>query len=99
MTAGKDYYVNFTKQHEKVYLSLYYNGVNSYIFVKGIEIYKFKAKHFEIKADPLCLGNVSKKFSMDNMKKTRLHRHFYDILLDYDSFDGLRFSGSNSWYG
>ena len=39
------------------------------MFVNGTEIYKFKAKNFEIVASPLCLGNISKDWSTDNMKK------------------------------
>ena len=50
-------------------LSLRYNGANSYLFGNGTEIYKFKAKNFEIVATPLCLGNISKDWSLDNMKK------------------------------
>ena len=42
---------------------------NSYLFVNGTEICKFKAKHSEIVASPLCLGNISKDWSTDNMKK------------------------------
>ena len=43
-----------------VVLSLHYNGANSYLFVNGTEIFKFKAKDSEIVASPLCLGNISK---------------------------------------
>ena len=39
----------------------------------------------EIVATPLCLGNVSKDFSVDNMKKTGLNGYFYDFNVDYDS--------------
>ena len=48
---------------------LHYNEANSYLFVNGTEIYKFKAKDSEIVASPLCLGNISKNWSTDNMKK------------------------------
>ena len=54
---------------KKFCLSLRYNGANSYLFGNGTEIYKFKAKNFEIVATPLCLGNISKDWSLDNMKK------------------------------
>ena len=54
---------------KKICLSLHYNGANSYLFVNGTEIHKFKAKDYEIAATPLCLGNFSKDFSVDNMKK------------------------------
>ena len=50
-------------------LSLHYNGANSYLFVNDTEIYKFKAKDSEIVATSLCLGNMSKDWSVDNMKK------------------------------
>ena len=50
--------------------------MNSYLFVNGTEIYKFKAKESETVASPLCLGNISKDFSVDNMKKkTRLNEY------------------------
>ena len=50
-------------------MSLHYNGAKSYLFVNDTEIFKFKAKESEIVATPLCLGNVSKDFSVDNTKK------------------------------
>ena len=48
---------------------MHYNGANSYLIVNGKEIVKFKAKDSEILANPLCLGNISKDWSEDNMKK------------------------------
>ena len=57
--------------------------MNSYLFVNGTEIYKYKAKDFEIVASPLCLGNISKDFSVDNMKKTGLNGYVYDFSVDY----------------
>ena len=32
-------------------------------------MYQFKAKHLEIKPYPLCLGNMSKDFTINIMKK------------------------------
>ena len=63
------YSINFTLTKNKLCLSLHYNGPNSYLFANGTEIYKFKAKVPEIVATPLCLGNISKDWSLDNMKK------------------------------
>ena len=37
--------------------------------MNGTEIYKFKAKDSDVVAAPLCLGNISKDWSVDNMKK------------------------------
>ena len=53
-------------------LSLHYNGANSYLFVNGTAIYKFKAKDSGIVASPICLGNISKDWSTDNIKKQSL---------------------------
>ena len=64
------YSINFTVTKKKSCLSLHYNGENSCLFVNGTEIYKFKAKDSGIAASPLCLGNISKDWSTDNMKKT-----------------------------
>ena len=64
--------VNFTDHREKYCLSLHYNGANSYLFVNGREIIKFKVKDSEILATPLCLENISKNWSIDNMKDTGL---------------------------
>ena len=50
-------------------MSLHYNGANSYLFENGTEIYNFEAKDSEIVASPLCLGNISKDWSTDNVKK------------------------------
>ena len=55
---------------KKFCLSLNYHGANSYLFVNGTEMHKFKAKHSENVARPLCLGNISKGWSVHNMKKT-----------------------------
>ena len=64
---------------------MHYNGANSYLFVNGAEIYKLKTKDSEIVATPLCLGNISKDFSVDNMKKTGLNGYVYDFSADYDA--------------
>ena len=56
----KMYSVNFTVTRKKFCLSLHYNRVNSYLFVNGTEIHKFKAKDSEIVAALLCLRNISK---------------------------------------
>ena len=63
------YWTNFAVTKKKFCLSLHYNEANSYSFVNDTEIYKFKAKDSEIIATPLCLGNISKDWSTDNMKK------------------------------
>ena len=63
------YSINFTEHNKDLCLSVHYNGTNNYLFVNGKEIHKFKAKYSEIVATPLCLGIISKDWSIDNMKK------------------------------
>ena len=46
--AAKMYSISFTENIKKLSLSLHCNGANSYLFVSGTEIYKFKAKDPEI---------------------------------------------------
>ena len=53
------YSINFTNTNEKFCLRLHYNRADSYLFVNGTEIYKFKAKDSETLTSPLCLGKVS----------------------------------------
>ena len=77
------YAINFTITKKKFCFSLHYNGANSYLFVNGTEIIKFKAKDSEIVANPLCLGNISKNWSVDNMKRTGFTGYVYDFSVDY----------------
>ena len=56
-------------------------GDNSYLFVNGRQIVKFKAKDSEIVPYPLCLGNISKDFSIAN--GTGLQGYVYDFSVDY----------------
>ena len=74
--------MNFTENNNKICLSLHYNETNIYLFVNGTEIVKFKAEDPEIVATPLCLGNISKDFSIDIMKKTRLNEYVYYLSVD-----------------
>ena len=56
------------------------------MFVSGTEIIKIKAKDSEIVASPLCLGNNSKDWSTDNMKKkTGITGYVYDFSADYNA--------------
>ena len=87
LTAEKMYSINFSKDNIKVCLSLHCNGANSYLFVNGTESIKFKVKDSEIVASPLCLGNISKDWSKDNMRKTSFTGYVYDFSVGYDAID------------
>ena len=79
------YSINFTVLRKKFCLSLHCNGANSYLFVNGREVYKFKAKDSEIVVGPICLGNISKDWSVDNMKRTGFNGYVYDFSVNYDA--------------
>ena len=79
--------INFTVTNKKICLSLHYSGATSYLFVNSTEIYKFKAKNSEILVGPICLGNISKDWSVDNMKKTGFTGYVYDFSVDYNVTD------------
>ena len=87
LTAEKMYSINFAVTNRKFCLSLHYNGGNSYLFDNDKEIYKFKAKGSEIVSNPLCLGNISKDWSTDNMRKTVFNGYIYDFSVDYNAID------------
>ena len=81
-TAEKKYSISFTVTKKKQW-----NGTNSSLFVNGTEVYKFKAKDSKIVVTPLRLGNISKDWSTDNMKKTGFDGYVYDFSVDYDATD------------
>ena len=66
------YPINLTESGKKIILSLYYNGSNNFLFVNATKVYQFKTKDSEIKDFALCLRNILKDFTIDNMKKTGL---------------------------
>ena len=92
-SAEKMYSLNLTDHRVKYCLSLHYNGANSYLFVNGTEIIKFKAKDSNIVTNPICLGNISKDWSVDNMKDTGLNGYVYYFSVDYDaiSVDDIKY--------
>ena len=97
LTAEKMYSIHFTVTKKKFCLSLHYNGANTYLFVNGKEIVKFKAKDSEIVAILLCLGNVSKDWSADTMKKTGLNRYVYEFSVDYTNINKVDIAESMSF--
>ena len=69
LTVEAKYLINFSRSQRIFFLSLHYNGSNSFLFVNAAKIYQFKANDSEMKKYPLCLGNISKDFTSINMKK------------------------------
>ena len=73
LTAEAKFSINFIQSGKIFVLSVHYNGSNSFcfLFVNATKIYQFKVKGSEIKDYALCLGNISKDFTINNMKKKK----------------------------
>ena len=71
LTEEAIYPTNFIQLNKRFVLSLHNNESNSFLFVNVTKIYQFKAKDSQIKDSILCLGNTSKNFTINNIKKTR----------------------------
>ena len=82
--AEKIYSLNFSAENTIFCLSLRYNGDNSYLFVNGKEVTKFKAKKSEIKANQLTLGSISTStnLSSSDIEDSKLYGNVYDFSVD-----------------
>ena len=87
LAAEIQYSSNFTWPGVKFCLSLHFNDGNSFLFVNAKKIYQFKAKDSEIKKYPLCLGNISKDFTANNMKYSELNGYISEFSVDYNIID------------
>ena len=79
------YSTNFTVNNKKLCLSLLYNGDNSYLFVNGKEIHKFKAKDPGIVLYPLYLGGLSIDYEVEYMRASGLIGYVYAFSVDYSA--------------
>ena len=87
LTAKAKYLINFTQSGKRFVLSPHYNGSNSFLFVNATKLYEFKAKNSEIKDYALFLGNISKDFTINNMKKTGLKGVLIFFSVDFNPID------------
>ena len=84
--SEKIYSPNFTTGNKILCLRLHYNGDDCYLFVNGKEVIKFKAKDSEIKAHPLCLGDISNEYpKSSDFKDTALYGNICDFSVDYSA--------------
>ena len=72
LIAEAKYRIIFTQSGKRFVLGQCYNGSNSFLFVNATKMYRFKAKASEIKDYTPCLVNISKDFTINDMKKTKL---------------------------
>ena len=85
--AEKTYSLNFSAENKIFCLSLLYNDDNSYLFVNGKEVTKFKAKKSEVKANQLTLGSISTSanLSSSDIEDSKLYGNVYDFRVDYSA--------------
>ena len=74
LTARAYYPISFTQLRKRFVLSLHYNGSSWLLFVYATKIYQFKVKDSEINDYTLCLGNISKDFAINKMKKNKKNK-------------------------
>lgn len=67
-------------------LSLHFNGSNSFLFV-NLNLHQLKAKDLAMKLYPLCLVNIWKDFTINNIKKTALKGNVTVFSVDYKVID------------
>ena len=87
LTAEDKYPINFTQPKKRFILSLRYNGINSFLSVVATKIYQLKATGSEIKDYTLCLGNILKDFTINNMSKTGSGGVVSLISVDFNPID------------
>ena len=69
-------------------MSLHHKVGNSYFFVNGKEIFKFKADSKNVNfPTQFCLGSISNGFSATESKEVSLDGNEYDFSVDYNSID------------
>ena len=87
LTAEVKHLINFTQSGKRFVLSLHYNGSNSFLFVIVTKVCQFKAKNSKIKDYALRLDNVSKDFTINNMKKAGLIGFVNFFSVDFNPID------------
>ena len=80
--------INFSELNTKLCLILHYNVGNSYLFVNGQEICKFKVGNKNFNLPPLfCLRSISHGFSATESIEVSLNGNVYDFSVDYNAID------------
>ena len=87
-SSEKKFIINFSKGNTKFSLSLHCNADNSYLFVKGKEIFKFKVDNKNVSFPAqFCLGTISNGFRATEPRGVSLNGNVYDFSVDYNSID------------
>ena len=84
----KKFSINFSKANTKFCLNLYHNADNSYFFINGKEIFKFKAENKSVNfPTQFCLGSISNGFGATEPREVSLNGNVHNFSVDYSSID------------
>ena len=84
----KKFSIIFTKANTKFCFSLHFNADNSYLFVNGKEISKFKTNNKNVNFPAqFCLGSISNRSRATESREVSLNGNAYDFSVDYNSIE------------
>ena len=87
-SPDKTFSINFTKANTKFSLSLHYHADNSYLFVNGKKIFKFKADSKTVNSlTQFSLGSIYNGFSAHESREVSSNGNMYNFSVDYNSID------------
>ena len=88
LTGEAKYPINFTQPRKRfVLVYTIIEAAFSYLLILQ-KIYPFKAKRSETKCYALCLSNISKDFTINNMKKkNRIEKNWNFFCFDFNPID------------
>ena len=66
---------------------MYHNSNNSYLFVNGKEINKFKASNKNNFSSQFWLGSISNKFDSNDLNEISFKGNVYGFSVDYSAID------------
>ena len=83
LRAEAIFLIKFTQLNKRFVLSLHYNRISSFLFVNATKIFQFKTKNSEVNDYVLCLCNISKDLTIDNMETAGLKNvvNFFLLIL------------------
>ena len=80
-------------------MSLHCNGDNSYLFVNGKEIYKFKADNWTVNFPiQFCLGKISNGFSLAESREVSWKENIYNFSVNYNIVDKSKISNIHKYF-
>ena len=81
ITVRTECFINFSVSRKNFCLSLYYEEAIDFYLLTS-QKYIISKQDSETTLYSLCSGNISKDFSVNNRKKTRLNGYVYNFSID-----------------